>query len=451
VRLVAVLFALLFTAISTFADPVEEVRQAEIAFAKAFADRDAAKFFAFVADDATFLSGLRTATGKKQVVESWTRYFNGPAPFVWGPDRVSLSADGTLGLSTGPVYVQGQHVGDYISTWRKTDGAWKIVFDSNGPGAAPLAENAAPHEEGFVPTPDGVKLHYRKIGNGPITMIVPLGLVLYDAMKQFADIATVITYDLRSRGRSTRAQDVNTLTIEYDVKDLETVRAHFKVEQFVPLGYSYLGKMVVMYAAAHPDRVRRIVQMGPVANREEPRVPKQVVEDFGAPREDVQRWQKLRAEGAAEKTPREFCLAQWQVLRYYMVGDPKNAPGVKIDEMCGLENEWPVNFFMPNFTKSLTDEELKKVTMPSLIIHGTKDRNASYEGGRSWLTALPDARIVTIPGAAHAMWVDDPVTTFAAIRHFLRGEWPLGSVPSPASRGEGQGEGRELRKIRPSP
>src|SRR5688500_4584265 len=231
-RLIAVLAALLLTAIPVFADAIEEVRQAEIAFAKAFADRDAAKFFAFVADDATFLSGLRTATGKKQVVESWTRYFNGPAPFVWGPDRVSVSADGTLGLSTGPVYVQGQHVGDYSSTWRKADGVWKLAFDSTGPGAAPLAENAVPFEEGFVPTPDGVKLHYRKVGNGPVTMIVPLGLVLYDAMKQFADVATVITYDLRGRGRSTRAQDVNTLTIDQDVKDLETVRAHVKGEQF---------------------------------------------------------------------------------------------------------------------------------------------------------------------------------------------------------------------------
>ena len=433
-RLTAVFATLLLTAIPAFAGAVEEVRQAEIAFAKAFADRDAAKFFAFVADDATFLAGLSTATGKKQVVESWTRYFNGPAPFVWGPDRVSVSADGTLGLSTGPIYVQGQHAGDYISTWRKTDGAWKVVFDSNGPGAAPLAENALPVEEGFIPTPDGVQLHYRKVGRGPVTMIVPLGLVLYDAMKQFADVATVITYDLRSRGRSSRAQDVNTLTIDQDVRDLETVRAHFEVQQFVPVGYSYLGKMVVMYAAAHPDRVRRIVQMGPVANQEPPRKPQQVVEDFGAPAADLQRWQQLRAEGAIERIPKEFCLAQWQVMRYYMAGDPKNAPGVKFEEMCSLENEWPVHLnatfasILPSINKAvLTDEQLKKVTMPSLIIHGTKDRNASYEGGRSWLASLPDARIVTIPGAAHAMWVDDPVTTFAAIRHFLRGEWPLGS------------------------
>ena len=424
---VAPLVLALLIAIPTFADAVEEVRQAEIAFAKAFADRDAAKFFSFVAEDATFLSGLLTSRGKKEVVESWSRYFNGPAPFVWGPDRVSVSADGTLGLSTGPVYVQGQHTGDYISTWRKIDGAWKVVFDSNGPGAAPLAENAAPYEEGLIPTPDGVKLHYRKIGNGPVTLIVPLGLVMYDAMKQYADIATVITYDLRNRGRSTRAQDVKTHTIEQDVQDLETVRAHFKVEKFVPVGYSYLGKMVVMYAAAHPDRVRRIVQLGPVANHEAPRTAQQLPNDFGAQQADIERWKKLRAEGAAEKAPREFCLAQWEVLRYFMVGDPKNASGVKIDEMCSLENEWPKNFVVPNFTKALTDDELKKVTMPSLIIHGTKDRNAPYEGGRSWVTALPDARIVTIPGAAHALWVDDPVTTFSSIRHFLRGEWPLGS------------------------
>jgi hypothetical protein len=42
------------------ADPVDEVRRAEVAFAKAFADRDQAKFFSFVLDDASFLGGLRT-------------------------------------------------------------------------------------------------------------------------------------------------------------------------------------------------------------------------------------------------------------------------------------------------------------------------------------------------------------------------------------------------------
>ena len=75
----------------------------------------------------------------------------------------------------------------------------------------------------------------------------------------------------------------------------------------------------------------------------------------------------------------------------------------------------------------LSEEQLKRITMPVLTIHGTLDRNAPYDGGRQWAAELPDARILTVEGAAHAAWLDDPVTVFGAIRHFLRGEWPLGS------------------------
>jgi hypothetical protein len=35
---------------------------------------------------------------------------------------------------------------------------------------------------------------------------------------------------------------------------------------------------------------------------------------------------------------------------------------------------------------------------------------------------------VTIDDGAHAVWLDDPITVFGAIRHFLRGDWPLGGV-----------------------
>lgn len=113
-----ILPALLLSA-TLAASPIDQVRDAEIAFARAFANRDQAAFFAMVADDATFLSATTTSLGKQQVIESWTRYFaTAEMPFSWAPDRVSVSADGTLGLSTGPVYdARGNHAGDYISTW----------------------------------------------------------------------------------------------------------------------------------------------------------------------------------------------------------------------------------------------------------------------------------------------------------------------------------------------
>ena len=402
---------------------IDEVRNAEIAFARAFAERDKDAFFAMVAGDATFLSGTSTSHGKKQVIESWRRYFATPeAPFSWAPDRVAVSEDGSVGLSTGPVYdAKGNHAGDYISTWRRdTNGIWKIIFDSNGPGTAPLPEHALKIEEGFITTPDGVKLFYRKLGRGPVTAIVPLDFVMFDQVKQFANVATIITYDLRNRGRSSRAKDV---TIHDDVRDLETVRQHFKLDTFVPIGFSYLGRVVIMYAVEHPDRVSRIIQLGPLGNK---RIDMPQPRDFGAPPEVISAWQEMQKSGGIEKTPREACLALARLMSYLMAGDPKNASRFDVAGACVHENEWPVNV-MPHFAslmksppRLLTAEELAKVKVPVLTIHGTRDRQAAYEGGVAWAKSLPDARLVTINGAAHMMWLDDPATFGASIRQFLR-------------------------------
>src|SRR5688572_68939 len=94
---------LLLATTVAIASPTSEVAETELAFAKAFADRDKAKFFSFVSDDATFISKGLTLQGKARVMEVWSTFFEGPvAPFAWAPDRVSISADGTLGLSSGP-------------------------------------------------------------------------------------------------------------------------------------------------------------------------------------------------------------------------------------------------------------------------------------------------------------------------------------------------------------
>jgi pimeloyl-ACP methyl ester carboxylesterase/ketosteroid isomerase-like protein len=411
-----------------FADAVEEIRQAETAFAKAFADRDKTKFFSYVADDAVFMGPMGASRGKQAVIARWSRFFEGPvAPFAWGPERVEVVAGDKIGFSMGPVVgADGKYISQFASVWQKqSDGTWKVIID--GPGH-PDAADAPKLEEGFVTTPDGVKLHYRKLSNGsPVTIIAPLDFALYEPLSHFADIATVITFDGRSRARST-VSDVKMLTIDQDVADLETVRAFFKLDKFIPVGYSYLGKVVAMYAAAHPEHVSRVIQLAPGANRfSDMPAPEQGT--FGAPEELVKKLDELRASKTA--TPREICEAYWRLAAYRMAGDPKHASRFDISS-CAYENE---QNFMSTFehlwptilASSLSAEEMKKITMPVLVIHGNRDRNADYKGGRAWAASLPDARLVTVEGAAHGLWIDDPVTFFGAIRHFLRGEWPLGS------------------------
>src|SRR5258705_5604814 len=157
-RFPAALAIALMTAVSAFATQADDVRKAEIAFNKAFADRDQAAFFRFVLDDATFLGPLRTLAGKQAIVDRWSRFFASPqAPFSWGPDRVAVNAAGSVGETAGPVYdADGHHIGNFNSVWlRQPDGTWKVLFDGPGSPAAVFAADAAPVEQGDVTANDG--------------------------------------------------------------------------------------------------------------------------------------------------------------------------------------------------------------------------------------------------------------------------------------------------------
>ncbi len=293
---------------------------------------------------------------------------------------------------------------------------------------------AAAESSGYIPTHDGSRLYYRKLGGGPQTVIVPGGFLFGDAFDRLAGKQrTIIFYDMRNRGASDRVEDASLLTMENDVRDLETVRRHFGVTKFVPVGYSYLGFMVVLYAKDHPQHVERIVQLGPVPRQWDTKFPEQLTNrdlEQIIPEEVWNPLQELKKQGYDQSHPREFCEKRYQVLRVMLVGDPKNAD--KIPNLCHLSNEWPVNFdrhlqahFVGSVQKlKVPKEEVQKVAVPVLTIHGTKDRNAAYGAGREWALTLLDARLVTVKGAAHQSWADEPELVLGSIETFFQGKWP---------------------------
>ena len=114
------------------ADLKEQVRRTEAAFAKTMADRDAAAFASFLADEAVFFGPRAVTRGKAAVAEQWKRYFAGPeAPFSWRPEEIEVVDSGTLAMTSGPVFdPAGKRIGTFNSVWRReADGAWRIVLD----------------------------------------------------------------------------------------------------------------------------------------------------------------------------------------------------------------------------------------------------------------------------------------------------------------------------------
>lgn len=294
------------------------------------------------------------------------------------------------------------------------------------------AGTSASYEEGMLAGADDVWLYYRKVGHAQDVVILPSRLFAFDDFARLGEHFTLISYDMRNRGRSSRVENGDLLTLEKDVEDLEAVRAHFGVERFSAIGYSYLGKVVVMYARDYPEHVERLVQIGPVPPVFDTTYPAHLTAE-GLPSpyasEDVARIQSLREQNYHETHPREYCDELWRVLRFSLVHDPANVARYT-PYVCDMANEWPINlerhmqhaFVGSAQTHVITPEEIAEVTVPVLTIHGRYDRNAPYGAGREWALRLPNAKLITA-NAAHHVWADAP-GIIDSIIEFLDGEWP---------------------------
>jgi pimeloyl-ACP methyl ester carboxylesterase len=192
----------------------------------------------------------------------------------------------------------------------------------------------------------------------------------------------------------------------------------------------------MLYATEHRDHVSRIVQVGPVSRKFGETFPLSLTANDPLPIPDpaqLRQLEELEKGGYIREHPKEFCEKEWQVTRVQLVGDPANADKLGPSK-CDLPNEWPSHLY-PHFEASISSiqvldipvEKLKTLRVPVLTIHGTKDRNAPYGGGRQWSMLLPDSRLVSVPGAAHMSWIEAPELVFSSIDTFLNGDWPVSS------------------------
>ena len=124
--------------------------------------------------------------------------------------------------------------------------------------------------EGFLRTQDGLRLSYHSMGEGPDTVVVPAASWLAADFEPLAEEHTLLFYDQRSRGQSDAVGDLSQIGMPYEVSDLETVRQYLGVETFALIGWSYLGAVATLYAAAHPERVSRLLLIGPMSPRDHP-------------------------------------------------------------------------------------------------------------------------------------------------------------------------------------
>lgn len=287
------------------------------------------------------------------------------------------------------------------------------------------------HHRGELITRDGIRLHCTSRGSGASAIVVPGAWMLREALGLLAGRQTVVFYDMRSRGRSDRVDEPERLGFRLDVRDVEDVRRHFRLERMALVGFSYLGGVAARYAMAHPERVSRLVLLGAIP----PRSPAPYTEAAPEPAdilgpERVRRLRALREEDGGGQDPAVRCRAYWRAMLPLYTASAEAAERLAgdLDLGCELPNERPAAFerVLARVTRDLETydwrPEARSLEVPTLVLHGASDHVAPVGGAREWATILPEARLVEVEDAGHLLWAEETERVRRLVGGFLTPE-----------------------------
>lgn len=301
------------------------------------------------------------------------------------------------------------------------------------PGERDVPTGAIEPREGHVEVEPGVRLYYTAMGEGEPTVLVPAALFLLEPLRGLATGRTVLFYDMRDRGRSGAVEDTSRIGIRDDVRDLEALRRHFGLDRIQLVGWSYLGLVAAMYAFEHPERVERLVQIGPIPPRADPPYADPGAYAAAVAPDALERLRRLAEEGMPEREPARYYGEYWRVFKPALFGDTSVMRRYELPP-ADLSNEW-VNRLEPHFQAKFASmggydwrHAAAGLSVPVLVVHGSADRNAPPAGGREWAVSFGNARFFGVDGAGHLPMVEQPDLVLPVLDRFLSGTWPQGAV-----------------------
>jgi pimeloyl-ACP methyl ester carboxylesterase len=263
---------------------------------------------------------------------------------------------------------------------------------------APSARPPPRQEITFCRSADGVTLAVATAGDGPVVVRAgtwlthveqdwtsPLWAPLLHAL---AGRNRLVRYDARGNGLSDRA--VDDVSFDAFVRDLEAATAH--LDRFALLGASQGGAVAVAFAAAHPERVSRLVLCGGYARGRNRR---------GAPEEaeKAQALMTLLRQGWGDERS-AFMQAFSSV--YLPGGTPE-----QIRWWCDLQRNTTSAEMAIRFREACDGIDvsrlLPQIRVPTLVLHSRGDTVAPFEEGRRMAAAIPGARFVEIDSDNHVV------------------------------------------------
>lgn len=303
--------------------------------------------------------------------------------------------------------------------------------------AAAVAQAQEPGE-GYIVTPDKVRIFYKIEGRGPETLVAVHGgpgnslESIRPDLEPLAKGRRVIYYDQRGQGRSELINDGKKLGYEQHVADLEALRVHFKLDKMTLFGNSWGGLLISLYAVAHPERVERMVLHHPgppmqgFMNDMDDEISRRM--NILYKPEQLERAKFLYKNWLKAKDPVAVCREFYtQVLRTYTYSRTLDM-SFKGDVCAGPTESVRVSRTVSGHVWASLGEynllpKLSVVKAPVLVIHGVADV-IPQRGSEFWASGYPNARLLLLEKSGHISQAEQPEILFPAVETFLKGTFP---------------------------
>jgi pimeloyl-ACP methyl ester carboxylesterase/DNA-binding winged helix-turn-helix (wHTH) protein len=257
----------------------------------------------------------------------------------------------------------------------------------------------------FCTAPDGTRIAYAEVGRGlPLVKAANwLSHLEYEwqspvwkhLLHALAANHRLIRYDARGNGLSD--WEVDDISLEAFVRDLESVVEATGLQRFDLLGMSQGCAVSIAYAVRHPERVRHLVLYGGFARGKRRRGSSRDIEQSDA-------LLTLMRQGWGQENPafRQIFTSlffpggtaeqmQWFNDLQRITTSPENAVRIRqaVDDID-------------------VSELLPQVKAPALVLHCRNDAVHPFDEGRRLAAGIPGARFVALEGSNHVILESDP-------------------------------------------
>ncbi len=279
----------------------------------------------------------------------------------------------------------------------------------------------------FCASSDGARIAWAEHGKGPPLVKAANWLTHLEFdlrspvwrhwIEELGSSHRLVRYDQRGCGLSDR--EVERVSLEAMVGDLEAVVEAAGLDDFALLGISGGGPVAICYAARHPERVSHLVLYGTYARGRRKR-------DLTAEeREEVELLQSLVRVGWGRSDP-----TFRRVFTTRFIPEASEEQKDWFDELQRVSAS-------PEMAERLRDtwseidvtDVLDKVSVPTLVAHAREESSVPFAEGRLLATGIPNARFLPLEGRNHILLADEPAwpAFLAALRDFLG----TGALPPP--------------------